>query len=468
MLIGTHRSRSSDSLITDSAAGATAFSCGIKTYNGAIGVDSSGKDCDTIFEAAKRDGFLTGVVVTSRLTDATPAAFVSHNLSRGMEADMAIQEVYGTRFTDGVRGLDLAIGGGGCYFLPQNNEKSCRGDDRDLVGEARENGWNVETWFEDQDLNQNENKKKDSDSSEMPSLPYLNLLAQHNTPYELDRISKDLPSALKVPSLSQLSSKALDLLSNSESNEKGFILMIEGSQIDLCAHENDAACHVNEALAYNKAIKVVQDWVKEKNEKGERSLIISTSDHETGGVTLGKQMTPQYPNYAYYPEVMLKTKHTSKFLSGKLLNFALDPEERKPSSDEVKKFIKDEILGEEGLGLDHIKDVEVEKVKECIKFMEDDDDQVQFSTSNQDQFHQVSTLAEPPINTADVCRKFIASIISDRAEIGFSTSGHTGVDINVYGEGWNIENLKGNMENTRIATFIAETLGLKLRKVSDL
>lgn len=73
LLVGSHRSRSSDSLITDSAAGATAFSCGVKSYNGAIGVDADGELCATVFEGAKEKGMLTGVVVTSRLTDAVSA-----------------------------------------------------------------------------------------------------------------------------------------------------------------------------------------------------------------------------------------------------------------------------------------------------------------------------------------------------------------------------------------------------------
>lgn len=74
ILVGASRSRSSDSLITDSAAGATAFSCALKSYNGAIGVDPAGKPCGTVFEAAKKKGLLTGVVVTSRLTDAVSLA----------------------------------------------------------------------------------------------------------------------------------------------------------------------------------------------------------------------------------------------------------------------------------------------------------------------------------------------------------------------------------------------------------
>lgn len=129
-----------------------------------------------------------------------------------------------------------------------------------MVSEARESGWNVETWYEN----------STSTSHKKPSLPYLSLLAKHNTPYELDRVSNDLPSNLKVPSLKDLSSKALDLLSSSRENKKGLLLMIEGSQIDLCAHENDPVCHVNEILSYQAAIKTVQEWVKEKNSKGEK------------------------------------------------------------------------------------------------------------------------------------------------------------------------------------------------------
>ncbi|KAJ2893893.1 vacuolar alkaline phosphatase, partial [Coemansia aciculifera] len=72
LLVGTSRTRSSDSLVTDSAAGATAFSCALKTYNGAIGVSYDGKPCGTILEAAKKAGYLTGLVSTARITHATP------------------------------------------------------------------------------------------------------------------------------------------------------------------------------------------------------------------------------------------------------------------------------------------------------------------------------------------------------------------------------------------------------------
>ena len=80
-----------DSLITDSAAGATAFSCGIKTYNRGIAMDPLHRPCGTILEAAKRQGYLTGLVVTSKITDATPASFASHVIDRGYENAIAEQ-----------------------------------------------------------------------------------------------------------------------------------------------------------------------------------------------------------------------------------------------------------------------------------------------------------------------------------------------------------------------------------------
>ena len=78
-------------MITDSAAGATAFSCGLKTYNRAIGVDPLRRPCGTVLEAAKRHGYLTGMVVTAKVTDATPACFASHVTDRAYENAIAEQ-----------------------------------------------------------------------------------------------------------------------------------------------------------------------------------------------------------------------------------------------------------------------------------------------------------------------------------------------------------------------------------------
>jgi alkaline phosphatase len=92
-LIGSSRTRSSSSLVTDSAAGATAFSCGMKSYNGAISMLPDYTPCGTVLEAAKKAGYLTGLVVTTDITDATPACFASHVKMRTEEDLIAQQEV---------------------------------------------------------------------------------------------------------------------------------------------------------------------------------------------------------------------------------------------------------------------------------------------------------------------------------------------------------------------------------------
>ncbi|CAI2199853.1 2136_t:CDS:2, partial [Funneliformis geosporum] len=143
ILVGSSRTGSYDSLVTDSAAGATAFSCGLKTYNNSIGVDPKKVPCGTVLEAAKELGFATGLVVTSRITHATTASFAAHVVHRDMESEIAVQ--YIGDYPLG-RTVDLMLGGGRCYFIPNNTEGSCRvGSEaqrnRNLIEESTELGF---------------------------------------------------------------------------------------------------------------------------------------------------------------------------------------------------------------------------------------------------------------------------------------------------------------------------------------
>lgn len=487
ILVGTHRSRSASSLITDSAAGATAFACARKSYNGAIGVTADGKPCGTVFEAAKRRGLLTGVVVTSRLTDATPACFVAHAASRAEEPLIASQMIGGDQNPLRERTLDLAIGGGGCAFLPKSSPYSCRQDEEDTVEYARQLGWDVRLAFPATRANTSE----DHNAAHVlngpePRLPFMALLAPSNTPYEIDRVS--LPTRFRPPSLAELSDKALEVLSRAEKNDKGFLLMIEGSQIDLCAHNNDPACHAREAIAYQKAIARVTQWVDKHNSKTERTLLISTSDHETGGVTLGRQLSPEYPNYAYYPQRLLNAKHSTPVLTAILIDYVRKQQRSSHPHDDqrLQQFIAHHILGDAGLGF-HTEEqggpptrAEIQLVLDAVK--------AEFSfplastapsssaagvgAHHGDAYFSHPGLfaehgsAEPPPITLDVIRRTLSDIAAKRAEIGFSTSGHTGVDINVYAHGYAAHLLAGNQDNTHIATTIQSLLHLDLDAVT--
>jgi len=106
--MGLIDTRSSNNLITDSAAGATAYSTGVRTNNYAVGVGPDSQPVETVLEAAKKKGWSTGIVATSSVTDATPAAFVSHVRARDLQFDIAKQMA--------VLAPDVILGGGTRWF----------------------------------------------------------------------------------------------------------------------------------------------------------------------------------------------------------------------------------------------------------------------------------------------------------------------------------------------------------------
>lgn len=266
--IGQSRTRSTSSLITDSAAGATAFSCGHKSYNGAISVLPDHSPCGTVLEAAKKDGYMTGLVVTTRITDATPACFAAHVNLRG-EEDRIAEQMVGDHPLGRV--VDLILGGGRCHFLPNGTQGSCRDDDKDVVELAKKNGFNYL------------DNRQDFDGLKLGSsvkLPLLGLVADRDIPYEVDRRGvNDV-----YPSLDEMARTALRALSEAtKDSEQGFFLMIEGSRIDHAGHANDPVAQVHEVLAYDKAFASVLDFLNKSEVPG---LLVGTSDHETGGLAV--------------------------------------------------------------------------------------------------------------------------------------------------------------------------------------
>src|SRR5690606_11828863 len=134
ILVGHVATRAANALITDSASSATAYACGIRTDNGMIGMGPDGSSPESVVEVAEAADMSTGLVVTTRLTHATPAAFSAHVPERAMEAEIASQQI--------TSGVDLMIGGGRRFFLPESAGGS-RDDDRDLLAEAAEGGYLV-------------------------------------------------------------------------------------------------------------------------------------------------------------------------------------------------------------------------------------------------------------------------------------------------------------------------------------
>ena len=236
---GYSRTYCADKLITDSCAGGAALAGGEKTKYGYIGQDADGKPFYTLLHQAQAKGKKTGLVVTCRINDATPADFVCHSPDRHLEAEIAEQYVDS--------GVDFIVGGGRQFWDE-------REDGRNLINEMKARGYNF--------------VEKREDLAKVHSGKLLGLFA----PLDMD------PVLDRGPVLEDATMKAIELLDN----KKGFFLMVEGSQIDDWAHRQKVGYMAEELFDFDKTIGKVLEWA----EKDGHTLVVVTADHGTGGITL--------------------------------------------------------------------------------------------------------------------------------------------------------------------------------------
>ncbi|RDA86229.1 hypothetical protein CP532_5085 [Ophiocordyceps camponoti-leonardi (nom. inval.)] len=411
-LAGSSRTRSSNSLVTDSAAGATAFSCGKKSYNGAISMLPDLQPCGSVLEAAKRAGYMTGLVVTTDITDATPACFASHVQLRGMQDEIALQEIGQGPLG---RTVDLMLGGGRCHFLPNSTSGSCRGDDVDVVRLAQEK----HDWTYISDRHGFDSLKR----ADGVKLPLLGLFAPSDVPFEMDRRRMNDT----YPSLSEMAQTALRILEKATADsDKGFFLMIEGSRIDHAGHINDPAAQVREVLEYDKTFGIAQAFLDNSKADG---VLVGTSDHETGGLSLALQEPGHLPVYNWFPHVLANASRSSEQLAADLQRHIASST---LSRDDLKAWINSELVLA-GLGI------------------ADADDE------------ELSLLADNP----DASVTIFAAIISLRAHVGWSTHGHSAVDVNIYASpGSDTDPLRGNVENTDVGRFLSDYLDVDVDAVT--
>jgi len=344
--------------VTDSAAGATALSSGHKSYNGAIAVDTAKKPVKTMLEIAKEQGMTTALVATSQINHATPASFAAHNESRRNYDDIAND--YIDNKIAGKLPVDLMLGGGTQYFIR---------DDRNLVDEFKKAGYQ----YGDDIKN----------LGQITQIPAIGLSAPKGLPLAL----VENPTRLK-----QLTSKAFDLLDGQ--NDKGFFVMIEGSQIDWCGHANDIACAMAEMDDFAKSIETAKAYVDNNPD----TILVITADHSTGGLTIGA-----HGQYKWETDIIKGVKATAGTLT-KLL-----------------------------MGSDNLKTVWQANTR------------IEFTTENEIKLKQAKAMGEKTLNLA------VKSIINDLSFTGWTTGGHTASDVQVFAYGKNSDDFIGSQNNTDIA-----------------
>jgi alkaline phosphatase len=271
---------SNDAQVTDSAASMSAYMTGVKQNNGVISMSTetrsispgtegkrtvsrcnNGSAVPTLAELAKARGMAAGVVTTTSVTDATPAATYAHACHRKLEEDIAASLVpggagYNTAL--GATGLDLVFGGGLQQFTPVDAGGK-RADGRNLLAELQTKGWRVA-----------------SSTAQLQALapnsqPAIGLFARNHFAYEAAR------DPAKQPALAEMTAKAIDILST---HPNGFFLMVEGGLIDHGLHATLAKRALQETVSYNAAIKTALDKMNKLDPGLKNTLIVATADHD--------------------------------------------------------------------------------------------------------------------------------------------------------------------------------------------
>lgn len=347
--------------VTDSAAAATALATGVKSYNGAIGVDVNKQPVNSVMYHAKSKGMRTGLAVTSQIVHATPASYIAHNESRQNYNEIA-EEFFDVR-ADGKFVADVMLGGGTSYF---------EREDRDILAEFIDAGYEYADSY-----------------NRLASVPagsnVLGLFAPVALPAVLDDKRKNR--------LEYLTKNAIKHLEN----DNGYFLLIEASQVDWAGHSNDIASAMAEMHDLALTMEYLRDYVKANPD----TLVVLTADHSTGGLTIGAN-----GDYRWSPEHL-------KSMSASVMTIALEMANEENPGEFVAKKLGLSLSEEELATLD--------------------------SVSNQDdktRFMAVKTFLDTKTNT------------------GWTTGGHTGVDVEVFAFGAGYQSFMGQIDNTDIAKKI--------------
>jgi len=391
-LCGLIRTHNADGKFPDSAPTSTAYATGVKSITPYIGIDSNAEPRVSVLELAKRKGLATGVVATSEFTHATPADFVCHFNSREGHhyKNLAKQFIYNSP--------NLVFAGGEYYLETHNYHHLLEPSNISLINDKKS--------FE--------NLNTLSDKHQWVLFPdWKN--SKKNMSYECDRIAD------KAPSLSEMTDKAIQLLSQ---NKNGFFLMVEGSQIDWAVHNNDPYSAVTEFMEFNKAVEVALKFAK----TNKNTVVIICADHATGGLSMGNSSSGEgyiVKNVTKYDNIdikeniiepLRKVKWSSRKLAGMMLENA-----DYISKDSLKKYYN------------------TEATTEFLKKLK-----------------QVSTL-----KNVDTLQFLIGENFSRKNFIGWTTTGHTAEDVflAIYTpEG--VQRMTGVIDNHEIGKYIAKVLKL--------
>ncbi|MGB3341362.1 MAG: alkaline phosphatase [bacterium] len=414
-----------NSMITGSAAAATAFVTGFKTWEGdekarclsmlpdsllipkpqELPTSQQWRPIATVLEGAHLQGKAVGLVATCRVSHATPAAYASHWHARTDENIIMEQLVY--------QNLDVVFGGGSRYLVADDNEipgsssKGRRQDGENLYEALASNGYKIITTKEELNaLSKNTQK-------------VWGMFAESHMLHDIDRHR----FAPDEPSIAEMTEKAIEILGK---NPNGFFLMVEGSQVDWSSHGNDPVGTITEYIAFDQAVRIALDFARSNPDQP--TLILIFPDHDNGGMSLG-HYGGGYS--AFKPCDMVDIiKNASLTADAVAYLIYTNLEDSEPDSATIHNIIA------ENYGIDDIT------------------------------AHEIDTIITDLRDTLNYnLTRIIGHILSDRAGIGWTTFEHTGHDVPMFSFG--LDHPPQTIDNTDIARLCARALGFDLTVLNE-
>ncbi len=408
---GYTRTSSASSIVTDSAAAATAIACGVKAKNATLGIAPDGSRLESVAEVAKRKGMKVGIMTTVPIVHATPAGFYAHRRSRG--------DYYGI-------GLDLLaskfdfFAGGAVYDKHDDKKhKEYRGNVYEL---AEKDGYTV-------------TRDKSVFMALKPGCGKVwGVFSLYGLPFAIDDDGG-------YPDLADMVAKAVELLEGPQ----GFFIMAEGGKIDYCAHGNDAGTLVHEVIAMDRAVKVALAFLEKHPDE---TLVITTGDHETGGLSLGNAAV----GYDLRVGLLAKQKGSTEVFSRTIAKMI----EKNPNLtfEEVQPLVEENY----GLIFDKAKADTDEKKK--LRLKSDEIKTLKEAFGNDVAFVKARK-QETIRHDAKRRRVFAATcmrMLANHVGVSWGTNSHTAFPTMTTAQGCGAENFSGLLENTDISRRIKELI----------
>ena len=400
----TTRTCSADSLVTDSAAAATAIACGEKTRNGSVGVDAKGARLESVAEVAHKAGKAVGVVTTVTINHATPAGFYGHRKGRG--------EGYALGLDLLASGFEYFAGGG----LDCHDDKSASGWRGDVYSLAKDAGY----VFAHGDRSAFDALKPGCGKA-------WYVACEGPMPYSIDA-----GSWKGVPTLAELTAKGLELL---DGDPDGLFMMVEGGKIDWAGHANDAATNLRDVLALDDAVKVALEFQSRRPD----TLVIVTGDHETGGMTMGFAGT----GYAFYMDRLAHQKRSAESIADYLAK------EHPQDFAALKPFLA------ESFGFD-FSTRDASKSPMAMTAAEEDELAKAFAADLECARKGAKAGAAYDAHRVTRLPTAVKSVLSHKCGIGWTSGAHTALPVLTTAKGPGAERFGGFIDNTDLAKRMKE------------